>query len=191
MWPLKHKPEPGEFDPDHYHITDSEKETIAFVFHNFATPDGQHIGMEMHPPPVMRGLVAHGLWRHAEQCVESADYIAHSPNRADFEGMMDEAIRAIRKAYAIHHLPIYVYDLASYLRKRGMDGPAREAYGDYLLAQSHYRPVVYDDMFLHERDLDEAIEDTKQQLSGLHERKPETPQPKYNPSATHRHPRTW
>ncbi len=193
-WLFKHKESPQGFDPDRYNITADEKESIANAFHNFAGPDGRRIGLEPHPPEVTRGLVAYGLWMFAEQRMDSAEFIVLTPNKLEAETVMAEAVQAIRKAHAVHRLPIYLYDMARYLQRKGDLRAARDTYREFLMAQAQYRPLTYDDIILHYRDVDQAIEDTKGQLAQIQgelSQKPESPKLHPDPPSTHRHPRAW
>lgn len=194
MWLFKHKDSPQGFNPEHYNITPEEKEAIANAFRNFYSPDGRQIGLEAHPPEVTRGLVAYGLWMFAEQRIEGAEFIMHTPNRIEVGAMMDEAVQAIRKAHAIHRLPIYLYDMARYLQTKGNLRGARDAYRDFLMNQAQYRPLTYDDMFLRHRDIDQAIQDTNEQLAEIQRELTQGTQHRDlppDPPPTHRHPRAW
>lgn len=192
MWPFKREPEPGEFDPRRYQITDEEMSNIRATFDFFVTPEGRRIGTEAHPPEVMRGLVARGLWDFAEQKVESADFISHTANRADKDAILNLAIQAIKKAYAVHHLPIYLSDLARYLEKKGHADFAKDTYRQFLDAQSRYRPLTYDYMFTNDRDVDEAVRAAERKLSGVEEPTDRTTEcDAARPRPTDRYPRAW
>jgi hypothetical protein len=173
MWPFKHKqvcqPARSEFDLAEYELTVEEKHSIRAVFKNFIASDGTRIGMETHPPEVTRGLSALGLWHYAEQEMEAAEFYAHPSQRATRTDVIDKAIQAISKAYSIHRLPIYLFDLARYLNVRGLPGPAREAFRDFLLAQSKYKEGSYDHLFMHGRDIEQAIQETEESLTGMQE----------------------
>lgn len=158
MWPFKKK----GFSLDQLGLTPEEKREVSDFFHSYTTPDGRYIGREAQSTSVIKGLVAHGLWKFAEQKIVSADFDFQSVHR---EALINKAISAVRKAYTIHPLPIYLYDLANYLELNGKTLAADEALQAFLKAQEQYEPEDHDEIFLHNRDLEAALADAKQKLS--------------------------
>ena len=159
MWPFKKK----EFTLDQFGLSPEEKREINDFFNTFTTADGRRIGREAQTPAVLSGLVAHGLWNFAEQKIVAADFDYQSIHR---EALINKAVTAIKKAYAIDSLPIYLYDLANYLELVGKTLAADEALEAFLEAHDAYEPRSHDEIFLSKRDIEAAVADAKQKLGG-------------------------
>jgi len=162
MWPFD-KQETGQ-SLDRYHLTTDEKQQVSAIFDSFATPEGRKIGREPHSPAIRRGLTAYGLWNYAEEKVLAADGNADSLNR---ETLLNRAIEAIKKAYQIHRLPIYLFDLGKYLEANGRLSSADQAYKAFLEDQAEYKPGEGDYVFLRSRDIPKAIVEAKDALNQL------------------------
>ena len=162
LWPFK-KEETG-FSLDRYSLTPEEKREVSVTFESFAAPDGRKIGSEHRSGAVTRGLVAYALWNYAEQLMVTADMSGDSLGR---ETVLNKAIGAVKKAYQIHNLPIYLFDLARYLAANGRLSAADQAYKAFLEDQADYRPGEGDYMFLYNRDIPKAIVDAKDALDQL------------------------
>ena len=159
MWPFRKK----EFTLDQFGLSPEEKREVSDFFNSYTTPDGRYIGKEAQSTSVLRGLVACSLSNLAEQRIAAADFDYQAIHR---EALIDKAINAVRKAYSINPLPIYLYDLANYLELNGKTLAADQTLEAFLQAQAEYEPQPHDDFFLHNRDLDAALADAKQKLSG-------------------------
>ena len=158
MWPFKKK----EFTLDQFGLTFEEKREVSDFFNTYTTPDGRRIGREAHSVQVLGGLVAYALWHYAEQKITAADFDYQAIHR---EALINQAIGAVKKAYSIHPLPIYLYDLANYLELVGKTSISDQALEAFLRAQEQYEPQDYDDFFLYKRDVGTALADAKQKLS--------------------------
>ena len=163
MWPFNQEPEPGEFDLDRYQLTPDEQREIGIVFDTFLSPDGRRIGKEVHSEEVHRGLIAHGLWNYAEQKMVSADYFW----REGREVYVNQAISSIKKAYAIYHLPIYIFDLARYEETIGRLVAAGDAYRAFLQAHTQCELSEFDHLLLRDRNLGEAVRRARERLGTL------------------------
>lgn len=165
MWAMLRKPKPRMVETDNpYNLTAEERHYVASVFKLFTSPEGRHIGQENHPPAIRRGLVALGLWQCAEQKMATAEFYSRSPYR---EAFAKQAIVTIKKAYAIHQLPIYLFDLACYLKAAENISAARCIYRAFLQAQELYNPGEFDFMFLSDRDIGKAIHQAQEGLKNL------------------------
>ena len=162
MWPFNQEPKPGEFDLDRYQLTPEEEREVEIVFKTFLTPDWRRIGKEVHSPEVHRGLVARGLWTCAEQKMIAADYFWRDGGREVF---VNQAIQAVKKAYAIHHFPIYLFDLACYEEAIGRPVYAGDAYRAFLEAYSKYELTEFDHLLLRDRDLGEAVRQAQERIA--------------------------
>ena len=162
MWPFK-KQEAG-YSLDRYGLTPEEKREVSVMFDSFTTPEGRKLAELPRSAAVVRGLIAYALWNYAEQSVVTADMSADSLSR---ETLLNKAIAAVKKAYQIHKLPIYLFDLARYLEANGKLTGADQAYKAFLEDQAEYRPAEGDYMFLYNRDIPKAIVDAKDALGKL------------------------
>ena len=158
MWPFKKK----EFTLDQLGLTAEEKREVGDFFNSYTTPDGRYIGREAQSIAVLSGLVACALSNYAEEKITAADFDYQAIHR---EALINKAINAVRKAYSINPLPIYLYDLANYLELNGKTLAADNALKAFLEAHEQYEPEDHDDIFLHNRDLEAALADAKQKLS--------------------------
>ena len=164
MWPFAHEPEPGEFDLDRYQLTPEEEKAIGIVFKTFLTPDGRRVGEEVHSLEIQKGLIAHGLWNCAQQKMVAADFFRRDGGR---EVYVKQAIRSIKKAYAIHHLPIYIFDLATYEEAIGRQAAAGDAHRAFLEAHSQYELTGFDHLLLRDRDLCKAVQQAVERTNAL------------------------
>lgn len=162
MWPFTKK-EPVSL-LDRFHLTPEEKREVSIIFDSFTTPQGRKIGKEPHSPAVNRGLTAYALWNYAEQKMLAADLDPNSLNR---ELLIDTAVEAIRKAYQIHHLPIYLFDLAQYLEANGRLTAADTAYRAFLEDQAEYKSGEGDYIFLQHRDIEKSLQDAEESMNQL------------------------
>ena len=158
MWPFKKK----EFTLDQLGLTAEEKREVGDFFSSYTTPDGRYIGREAQSIAVLSGLVACALWNFAEEKITAADFDFQAIHR---EALINKAINAVRKAYSINPLPIYLYDLANYLELNGKTLAADQTLEAFLQAQAEYEPQPHDEIFLHNRDIEAALADAREKLS--------------------------
>jgi tetratricopeptide (TPR) repeat protein len=133
------------------------------MFDTFTTKEGRYLGKEPRTPAVHKAIAAYGLWNMAEQKLLQADSDANSLKR---DILLNQAIVAIKKAYLIHNLPIYLFDLGKCLEAAGKLDSADEAFEAFLDEQANYVPGEGDYHFLARRDIDRAIREAKEALGG-------------------------
>ena len=160
MWPFAKKN--NVFSLDQYQLTVEERREVSITFDSFTTPEGRKIGKEPHSSAVSRGLTAYALWDYAEQKAIQAD---GNPNALAREPLLALAIDAIKKAYRIHNLPVYLFDLGRYQEAIGKLIPADRAYRAFIEEQANYEPEEGDYHFLRERNIEKALEDTRESLA--------------------------
>jgi len=163
MWPFNQGPKPGEFDLDRYQLSPDEEREVGIAFDTFLDWDGRRMGKEVHSEGVHRGLIAHGLWTCAEQKMVAADFF----RREGREGYVNQAIVSIKKAYAIYHIPIFIFDLATYQEAIGGSDAARDAYRAFLEAHSQHELNEFDHLLLRDRDLGQAVRHARERLGTL------------------------
>lgn len=108
-----------------------------------------------------QGLTARGLANYAADQIINAELPSQSAER---ESSINKAVAAIGKAYSIYPLPIYLYDLACYFELKNMHNEAKRMFGLFLARQAEYKIDQLEQMFLGERNIDEAKAHASQQL---------------------------
>jgi len=106
------------------------------------------------------GLMAYSLSTYAADT-----YIFDVQSYQDSTPNLQKAISSITKAYSVHKLPIYLYDLANYLEREGKFAEAKNTYMKFLDAQSSYSIDPIGKMFLAQRDLEKAIKVAQSKVS--------------------------
>jgi len=155
MWPFSKKPElPGlkrtKEGSISFDITDEEQQEIDKTYEVLS---GLFIRDDIRDK-LKQGLIARGLANYATDQVIKAKF-ATDPNSR--EECMCKAIASITKAYSIHSLPIYAYDLACYLEMANRLDESKYTFKLFLKHQSDFRPEPLDDILMGERDISEPI----------------------------------
>ena len=123
-------------------------------------------GYAVHPSvadKLKQGLTARGLANYAADRIMWAEFPSQQTER---ESNINKAVAAIGKAYSIYQLPIYLYDLACYFELKDMRNEAREMFERFLARQAQYKGDQLDQIFLGDRDVDEAKTLASQKLHG-------------------------
>lgn len=87
--------------------------------------------------------------------------------REESKGKIDNAIAAISKAYLIHPLPIYLYDLGRFFEYSGNYDAAKQSYIDYIDAEKNYKPVTLDEMLIKDHNIPFIMSDAKERINIL------------------------
>jgi len=101
-----------------------------------------------------------GLVHYAYSLVR--DYL-----HGEAKGELDNAINAISKAYLIHPLPIYLYDLGRFFEYKGNYDAAKQSYIDYIDAEENYKPALLDEMLIRTHDVTFTMSDAKERIKLL------------------------
>jgi len=105
-------------------------------------PEGTHAFV---PHKMKDGLVAMGLVEYvAALCVRQKACAEH----AEWIVLMDKAITAQRKAYAIHSLPFYLFEVARLFDFVGDSYNARRFFAAFTKAQASFKPDLVDALLL-------------------------------------------
>jgi hypothetical protein len=80
--------------------------------------------------------------------------------------LLDKAVKAQMKAYAIHNLPVYLFEVARLFERAGDVAKAKEFFRQFLTAQSTFQPDRIDTLFLKQTgfDISSAITAAKEKL---------------------------
>jgi len=162
MWPFRKKFDSLGFKKDKegnftFDLTEEEQQEVENTFKMFE-------GYKAHPDVVediQKGATAFALSNYAREQVIMSEIKSQKENR---EKLLEKAIAAIAKAYSIYQLPIYIYDLACLMEMVGRMDEARHTFRDFLEKQSQFKPKQFDEIFLKQRDINEAIKDAKVKL---------------------------
>jgi hypothetical protein len=75
-----------------------------------------------------------------------------------------KALAAAGKAYSLHSLPIYMFDMGSILEMLGDTASARDAFRSFLELQRKFRLSDVDRITLKQRDVEAAVEEALDRL---------------------------
>jgi len=106
------------------------------------TPEGTQIFMA---PKVASAISAQGLTEYVEVLrreIKSSHYAAATTN------LVDKAVKAQGKAYALHNLPIYLFDLAGIYKRAGNEAKNQEFSQLFQHAQDKFEPDEIDRIFM-------------------------------------------
>lgn len=110
-------------------------------------------GIRMFTPPKVRSAIsAQGLTEYVEDLqreIQNSDIAATTAN------LMEKAVKAQMKAYALHNLPIYLFRLAGLYEGAGNEAKSKEFSQLFQRAQDEFEPDQIDKIFL---ELIDAIE---------------------------------
>lgn len=106
------------------------------------TPEGTQM---FTPPKVANAISAQGLTEYVEDLqreIQNSDFAAATTN------LVDKAVKAQGKAYTLHNLPIYLFDLAGIYGRAGYEAKSQEFSQLYQRAQDEFEPDEIDRIFL-------------------------------------------
>jgi hypothetical protein len=128
-------------------FTDEESSAIASSMDEYATLwASQHGGGGLLTTvKVKNGMMAKALVEYAEDLVAESEI---SDSTGDCARVLAKARQAQTKAYCLHNLPIYIFQLASMFGLAGDESTAKRFYSNFLRAQSEFVPDEIDNMFL-------------------------------------------
>jgi tetratricopeptide (TPR) repeat protein len=135
-------------------FTADENEAINRTLERYATvanadaPEGMRMFVA---PKVTNGMAAQGLAEYVEDLMRKS---RNCDSNAKIATLMDKAIKAQMKAYAVHNLPIYLFQLAELFEFAGDATKAREFYRHFLRAQDAFKPDQIDTLFVNQMGFD-------------------------------------
>ena len=148
-------------------FTADENEAMNRAIERYATAANASApeGMQMFvAPKVKDGIAAQGLAEYVEHLLRQGEDCGSD---AKIATMMDKAIKGQMKAYALHSLPIYLFQLAELFELAGNATKAREFFQHFLRAQDAFKPDQIDNLLLNQMGLDLAkvVEAAKQRVA--------------------------
>jgi hypothetical protein len=125
------------------------------------TPEGTRT---FTPPKVANALSAQGLTEYVEDLqreIQNSDFAAATTN------LVDKAVEAQAKAYALHNLPIYLFRLARVYEGAGNEAKSQEFSQLFQRAQDEFEPDQIDKIFLELIETVETLRDEGCDISTL------------------------
>jgi hypothetical protein len=138
-----------KFTADEQEAMSRAIERFDAVVTNAHAPEGTRM---FTPPKVANAISAQGLTEYVEDLqreIQNSDFAATTAN------LMDKAVKSQMKAYALHHLPIYLFRLAGMYECAGDEAKSQEFSQLFQRAQDEFEPDQIDKIFL---ELIETVE---------------------------------
>ncbi len=157
MWPIKKKEPKYGFRTSAsgsltFDLTDEEREEVE---HSFKMFEDYQIKSD-YAEEFEKGIIAFSLTNYAQGLM-----VWDSDTEKD---SIQKAIAATSKAYSIHQLPIYLYDLAVYSENLGESKKALDMYDKFLSAFNQYEETSVDRILLVNRDVEGAVKHAQSKL---------------------------
>lgn len=131
-------------------FTEEESEAVDRTLKRYAASGGPGFVV---PQKVKDGMIARGLVEYVEGLIDSLSRLRSSDSEKAVT-LMDKAVKALMKAYAIHNLPVYLFQIAGTFELLGDAGDARESFGLFLQVQNNFKPDQIDTLFLSQAGFD-------------------------------------
>jgi hypothetical protein len=125
------------------------------------TPEGTQM---FTPPKVANALSAQGLTEYVEDLQRDIQNSGFATANAN---LVDKAVQAQSKAYALHNLPIYLFRLAGVYEGAGNEAKSQEFSQPYQRAQDEFEPDQIDKIFLELIETVETLRDEGFDISTL------------------------
>jgi len=145
---------PTGYSPVNIEFTQEESEAISRTLNRYAAianadaPSGM---VTVFPQKVRDGMTAQGLTEYVEDLMRR---LQNCGTNEEIVSLMDKAIKAQMKVYAIHNLPVYLFQLAGMFELIGDEAKAREFFHLFIRAQNDFKADDVDDIFIHQTGLD-------------------------------------
>jgi len=157
FWP-RTQPD-SEAVPVNVHFTEEEEAAIAVsmkIFAETASEDGESYAID---PSVMPAMTARALTGYVELLNEQVGKAIEKDDGEEALALMQRAIRAQVKTYAVYNLPAYLFRAAEMMEAILDVEQAKQCFGMFLKAQAAYTPEKIDELLLDEMqfDVDDAV----------------------------------
>jgi tetratricopeptide (TPR) repeat protein len=166
MWPFtKNKTLPGfshdEYGNLKYSLTEEEQRAVQDMFDSLKRPGGEFYVKEEYADEITKAMGSQALMFYAKEQITACRF--HS-NKNEKQKCLEKAIAAIGKAYSFYPLPIYLYDLASFMEMAGNKEAAKNTFREFLKSQSEYKPTKIGEMLLNAqgRDAEYAVKEAEE-----------------------------
>ncbi len=146
-------------------LTVEEMKTIIKTFEEFNLFSSKYV-----LPKIIDVVIARGLNNYVDELW--TDMKAERESLSDDEIIveMKKARAAQYKAFVMHSLPIYLYNMAILLKGGGNTRESKDFYRDFLIAQAEFRPDDVDTIFIEYMakmgvDMEKVIEKAEKEIS--------------------------
>jgi len=166
MWPFKKRPTlPGVTQHANgqisFTLTDEEEAEVNNLFRMLK--DSSHEkeqGTWCIHPEAHKAMTAWALIGYAQRQVTLAEMA--DKGVVDKDLCFRKALAAATKAYSLHSLPIYMFDMGCILEMLGDSASAQGAFRSFLESQREFKPSDVDRIALEQRDLEAAIREARE-----------------------------
>jgi hypothetical protein len=161
------KDNPAIFQLEHgnlkFSLTDEEKQAIQQMFDYFKKADEEFYVHPQYVDEMRKAVQSQALMSYAKEQIMASDLDC---KKEDKQKLIEKAIAAIVKAYSFYPLPIYLYDLASFMEMSGNMEDAKNTFLHFLKSQADYRPTKIGEILSKSlgRDITYAIRDAEEKL---------------------------
>lgn len=114
-------------------------------------------------PEAHKAMTAWALISYAESQVVLAEM--SDKGAADKDLCFRKALAAASKAYSLHSLPIYMFDMGCMFEMLGDSAAASDAYRSFLEMQRKFKPNDVDGITLARRDVEAAVREAEERVS--------------------------
>ena len=172
MWPFNKKPKlPGiELHADgqiSFTLTDEEEAEVNNFFRMLKDSSQEsEQGMLYIHPDAHKAMTAWALIGYAQREVglaESAD-----KRGIDKDLCFRKALAAASKAYSLHSLPIYMFDMGCLFEMLGDTASAQGAFTSFLESQGKFKASDVDNITLRQRDVEAAVLEARKKVDPTH-----------------------
>jgi hypothetical protein len=168
MWPFKEIETPGVEQHQNgqvrFSLTDEEEAEVNRFFRMLkdSSQETEQGKWYIHPD-AHKAMTAWALIGYAQSQVTLAEMA--DKGIVDRDLCFRKALAAASKAYSLHSLPVYLFDMGCIFEMLGETGSAQDAFKTFLESQRRFKPSDIDRITLRQRDVDAAIREACQRIS--------------------------
>lgn len=167
MWPFNSKLElPGiRREPDgqlSFTLTPEEEAKVQRFFDAMKSASEDEGEPYIHPK-AHRAMTAWALIGYSQSEVFRAE--SAEPDVLSPDACVRRALAAATKAYSLHSLPIYMFDMGCMFEMLGENSSANAAFSQFLELQQNFEPSDVDKLVLRQRDIEAAVRHARASLA--------------------------
>jgi hypothetical protein len=167
MWLFKNKSKlPGvEQHPDvqiSFTLTSEEEAEVNNFFQMLKDSSQETEQGELYiHPDAHKAMTAWALIGYAQNQVT----LGEMADNVDKDLCFRKALAAASKAYSLHSLPIYMFDMGCIFRMLGDTASAQNAFKSFLESHRKFKPSDVDNIALRQRDVEAAVREASEGIS--------------------------
>ena len=172
MWPFNKKPKlPGiELHANgqiSFTLTDEEEAEVNNFFRMLkdSSQESEQGTLYIHPD-THKAMTAWALIGYAQRQVSLVE-LAHK-GVVDKDLCLRKALAAASKAYSLHSLPIYMFDMGCIFEMLGDAASAQVAFRSFLESQRKFKASDVDNITLRQRDVEAAVMEAREKIDPAH-----------------------